>query len=304
MSSEVTVPVAYVAGVSVALISTLISATGLTLQKRTHKRLEREKEAAAATAADASTAAPDSLPVPSNGAQDTTLVQSSSTPKKQYYKQASWLAGVSCMLASALMSLAVFALLGQARSSALAAMTIVWNGLLAKAFLNEVFTGVDALSSILVILGALIAVIFGANGAQEQAGKTIDDLVDSLHRTTVVIAAVVIVLVYIGAYLFLRRMRQWEVAGTRTDGQKRATCFVRVALAALFSGSTGMLSKNVVVCLVQLVGSRSPYVLTRFEFYFFVASLPASLVLQLGYLNGALREMDALEVVPPYQARI
>ena len=33
-------------------------------------------------------------------------------------------------------------------------------------------------------------------------------------------------------------------------------------------------------------------------------ALPCSLVLQLGFLNSALRQMDALEIIPPYQASI
>lgn len=279
--AELTVPVAYVAGVSIALCSTLISATGLTLQKRTHKRLEQEKTAEAAALADGSITQP--------------------MPRKPYYRQWSWLAGIACLLISAICSLGVFALLGQARASSLAAMTIVWNGLLSRAFLGEVFTSVDAISSVLVILGALIALIFGANGAAEVTGKTIDELVHSLRRTVVVVAAIILTCLYCIAYWYNRSMNKRAAEGTRTESQKRAQCYVRVALAALFSGSTGMLSKDVVICLVQMVQTRSAYVLTRFECYLFLACLPLSLVLQLGYLNSALRELDALEVVPPYQ---
>jgi len=44
--------------------------------------------------------------------------------------------------------------------------------------------------------------------------------------------------------------------------------------------------------------------LTAFQFYLLLLSLPVSLVLQLGYLNSALAQMDSLEIVPPYQASV
>lgn len=45
-------------------------------------------------------------------------------------------------------------------------------------------------------------------------------------------------------------------------------------------------------------------VLASYQFWLLLVSLPLSLVLQLGYLNSALAQMDALEIVPPYQAAV
>ena len=55
---------------------------------------------------------------------------------------------------------------------------------------------------------------------------------------------------------------------------------------------------------VWMVGNHSAEYLERYEFYLFLLSLPASLFLQLFYLNSALRQMDSLETVPVYQCSI
>lgn len=301
--SSVTVPTQYVVGVGIALVSTLISATGLTLQKLTHKRLGRLSTTRGAAPSSSFSGALPTGDAPPTATVTATDLDSDGRPARPYWKQWTWAGGVACMLVSSLMSLAVFAMLGQARSSALAAMTIVWSALLARSFLGESFTSVDAISTVLIILGALISVIFGASGAAAQADN-IDELVASLHRTTVVVASVLVTLLYACAHVFTRYSRGRALAGTRSDGLRRAECLTRIGCAALFSGTTGMLSKDVVVSFAQMARDRSPYVLTRPEFYLFLVSLPASLCLQLFYLNSALKEMRQLEAVPLYQCGI
>lgn len=64
-------------------------------------------------------------------------------PKKKVYKEGRWLLGCLCLLAGSLISLAVFALLGQSRASAMAAMTLVTNAIFARWLLKEPFTMAD-----------------------------------------------------------------------------------------------------------------------------------------------------------------
>ncbi len=79
----------YVAGVALAIISTVINASGLLLQKLVHMRREAAKN------------------------------NPSKTPPPALIKEVLWLGGLGCLVVGALLSLAVFALLGQARSSAM-----------------------------------------------------------------------------------------------------------------------------------------------------------------------------------------
>jgi hypothetical protein len=88
----------YLAGVGIALCTTLMSAVGLCLQKRAHKKQERAK--LVLTAQGISTA---KAPPP--------------------YKEVQWILGIAFMAAAALISLAVFALVGQRCGSARRSVT-------------------------------------------------------------------------------------------------------------------------------------------------------------------------------------
>lgn len=107
----------YLAGVGVALCTTFMSALGLSLQKRSHLRLEGAREAARR--------------------------RHVTDPKLASYRQPLWLLGLSLLIASSLLSLAVFALVGQSVASAFASITIVWNLALSYVLLQESLSLLD-----------------------------------------------------------------------------------------------------------------------------------------------------------------
>ena len=104
----------------------------------------------------------------------------------------------------------------------MASITIVWNSLLARSCLGEVATWVDAVTTIFIILGAVVCVIFGASGSASQASQTIDDLVGTMQRPLVAIAASVLVVLYLIAFLYIRYTH--NLGDKRTDQQKKAEC--------------------------------------------------------------------------------
>ncbi len=81
----------YIAGVSIALATTFMSSLGMTLQKRAHAKEEDVEDVTAPQA-----------PTPA-------------------WRQRQWRAGLGFMAVSSVVSLAVFALLGQSVASAMAA---------------------------------------------------------------------------------------------------------------------------------------------------------------------------------------
>ncbi len=366
------------------------------------------------------------------------------------------------MTVASVASLGVFALLGQSRSASFAAVTIVWNAGLSRLVLKEPFTAVDALSTALVVIGSVIAVIFGSDGAGRQARNTLDMMVDDLRSDLAWQAGIVVLaLVAVGVtFLHYREKRERElgiepgqpasqpqssaatngakqspagkgaavemqsaatgVAATAADDAKGAAvqaatpvkgssgtgtgtstststststtptkalsnsnsatttttpvskgsplvgsttavtpaqapapsssaassppvplnlspgpgaqqggrssgggrdrsssigigsdpyrmleCFVRAFLSGIFSGSTGMCSKLVIVTVVAAAQAQDyKAVLGRWEWYLALFGLPASLVFQLRFLNSALKRFDALEAVPIYQSSI
>jgi len=192
----------YLAGVGIAMCSTLCSAIGLVCQKLTHKRME------AATGA--------------GGA------------KPRYFTSPLWWGGIGAMVCGAVMSFAVFNFLGQSRASAMASITIVWNGVLAALFLGERFSLFDALVTGIIITGASLAVVFGSVGAASQSSADIAGVVAQLSRTLAIVAGVVIAVIWLAVYLFVRRVS--SLGAARTRNQVRLECYCRIFLSGIMTG--------------------------------------------------------------------
>ncbi|RYG55998.1 hypothetical protein EON66_03965 [archaeon] len=289
---------AYIGGVCLALVTTTLNATGVMLQKLTHKQ-----RAAAAP---------------------------KGVPAKPLWKEIKWMAGLACMGAGSLLSLAVFALLGQSRASAMAAVTIVTNAILSRLFLKEVFTMIDLVATLIIgthmqhartdwgmMLGALrrlpspahpvlvplarlvanvagsgtvVSVVFGSTASGPPI-HDVETIVDLLHRKVVYIAFPIMVCAFFALLGFI------TVSSKRRDKRShiehKLECFARAFCAGLFSGTTGFLSKAVVTTITSMWKDKSAADLTRFEFYLFILSLP-----------GACAGVATLSSLPGMRARV
>jgi drug/metabolite transporter (DMT)-like permease len=215
-------PGRYLAGVGIALATTFMSALGMTLQKRTHQRLEGRREAARR-----------------KHRTDAALAS---------YKQPLWVVGLVLMAASALLSLAVFALVGQSVASAFASITIVWSLLLSVAVLRERITPLDVIVATLMITGTVLAVYFGSRGANGGSFLSLDDILRLQRRPAAYAGWAVFgsLILLLGGYSVWQDRRLLLGSVTRRDAQFRATIAARCATAGLFSGIVGFLSKAVV----------------------------------------------------------
>ena len=91
----------------------------------------------------------------------------------------------------------------------------------------------------------------------------------------------------------------------RTPGQIRLECYLRILISALGTGLTGMVATAVINSIGGAVRTAdAASIFTAWQFYILVIALVLSLILQLGFLNSALRQLDALEIIPPYQAGV
>jgi hypothetical protein len=247
---------AFLAGVAISIVCSICNSLGMGLQRQSHHR----------------------------------------DPQGLFFRERTWLVGLSCMAVASLLSLGNYSLLGQARASAMTSLTIVTNAIMARFMLNEVLTWADGGATLLIGSGIIVAVVYGSNGGGAPR-TSLDDVVALLRRDVVVIAASVLVALLVICEMCVRIS---EKRGGRVLG--KIECFTRALMAGLFSGCTGFLAKSVVVSIEAMVAAKSPADLKRFEIWLIGLSLPISIVFQLRALNGGLRRFPAMEVVPIYQA--
>lgn len=224
-------------------------------------------------------------------------------PTTPVYREKKWLLGLLFLFAGALLSLAVFQLLGQARSSAMASNTLVVNAILAWKYLGETFTRYDLISTVLIIAGVVVSVIFGSASSGASPTYNVSVIVNLLNRDVVFITVGVFSFLFLVSFAYLRWANKKPKA-SRHRLDLKLECFVRAFVAGIFSGSTGFFTKSVVVCVTNMVKSKDFSDLKTLGFYCFLVGLPVSLGLQLYYLNSGLRRFAALEMIPPYQSSI
>jgi hypothetical protein len=388
----------YGGGVALALTTSFMNACGLMLQKLAHRQIQAKRrseeqtspatakrDGAAAGGATATTTSP-----PADAAVKPT--------RTRFFCHPLWLTGLALMVVASLASLGVFALLGQARASAFATVTVGWNMALSRLMLGEQLTVVDLASSAFIVAGSTLAMVFGSSGAASQAEASLDSIFEQLRRPLAWQGALVVMaagglLQALLAHAATRR-RAWADEATQAglapvllmppstvagvapvvlelvpiapaQGQsadaahvvvpvdaaaadavaatsaavaapsipsapghiaapnassgdasvtvpaaggeplRMVECACRALTAGLFSGTTGLLSKIVVVGLVTAVSRQdAAAVLGRWEWYISLIALVLSLVLQLRWLNSALSRFEALEAVPIYQSSI
>jgi len=265
----------YVGGVLIALVTTALSAAGLTLQKLAHLR-----RAAAVAAA----------------------------PRAHWCTDPLFAAGIACMVVSALVSLAVFALVGQAVASAFSALTIVYALAFSVLVLGERFTLSDGLLAALLVLGAVLCVVFGHAGAADDAGPALSPAEVSaiFSRTIVTVAAPLVVLVMAACGVTLVILRTMRHTRRSSAAELRVNAGVALLLAGLFSGVTGTCSRGFIslAASATLGVARSAAVVSTPHVYLFLVVLLASLVGQIMSLNAALKLRPAREIIPVYQSMI
>ena len=268
----------YLAGVGIALLTTFMSALGLTLQKKAHQRLEYRREIARR--------------------------RHKVDPALASYRQPLWITGIVLMAASSLLSLAVFALVGQSVASAFASITIVWNAILAVAILREQLTALDLIVAVLMITGTVLVVYFGRRG-QQSGFLSLNDILTLIRRPAAIAgwAIFAFVILILGGYSIMEDRRLFAGTVSRRDKQFRATILSRCITAGVFSGFVGFFSKAVVSIFAKSTQSVSAN-LAHWEVWIFLILLPVALVLQVSFLNSALRHFPSAEAVPLYQSQV
>jgi hypothetical protein len=193
--------------------------------------------------------------------------------------------------------------LGQSRAAAFGSITILWNAGLAAGCLGERFTAWDGLSTSVIVTGAVISLVFGSSGNSSQPVTSLASFISVVARPIDYIGGAVVFVVSAASWVGIRVIAARGAA--RTPGQIRLECYLRVLISALGTGLTGMVANAVINSIGGAARANdAASIFTAWQFYILVIALPFCLILQLMFLNSALRQLDALEIIPPYQAGV
>jgi hypothetical protein len=215
-----------------------------------------------------------------------------------YMKNKKWLVGMSLIILDSILDLVTFGLAPQSLLAPMAALTLVYNTLLAPVFLKESLAREDLIGTGFIAAGIILVVWFAEKETPEY---TITEI-RALYQTWNATMYFIIVGSFLGVTYFLTRAiskNTKQVLQNMDPLRRKLYPFTYPILAGSFGGQSVLFAKAVVELVKTTFTVSNQFIYP--EMYFFVALLAVSLYCQTMFLNSGLKRFDSLFVVPVYQ---
>ncbi|WFD02037.1 hypothetical protein MOBT1_000715 [Malassezia obtusa] len=252
-------------GICVALASNVLISLALNCQKLAHMRLEAEAQSERAPT------------------EETRLISGEARPVS-YLRSKLWWAGLALMGLGESGNFLSYGFTPASLVAPLGAVSLLSNVIIAPAMLHESVQILDLIGIFLAVVGAVAVVSSAGPSGSEPLDP--ERLWLELIRPTFV--------VYTGAMLVLAAVL---MSLCYTSIGKRSI-LAHVGTCAVFGGFTVLATKGISSFLVLNSSDRDAWMLREPLFYFLVAVLGGTAVVQLAYLNRALQLFDSRHVVP------
>ncbi|CAH0474535.1 unnamed protein product [Peronospora belbahrii] len=225
---------------------------------------------------------------------------------KPAYRLPLWMLGFVLCVVGSVLDFVAFGLAPQSLLAPLAALTLVWNMMLAPCFNKEKLSRKDIMSTLIIFVGATIAVVFASHTSPSY---NLDMLME-LYRDPLTIVYFCFVFLALvvnfaaikmvdGLCLMSKRHRIIQVGTPARWATIRLVGYA--GLAGTLGGQSVLFAKSLAELLKGVFnGDASCFV--HYQTYLIALALIVCLCLQIKYLNGGLVLYDALSVVPVYQA--
>ncbi|OQS01629.1 hypothetical protein ACHHYP_00533 [Achlya hypogyna] len=265
---------AWVAGFVISVVFSFLASVGINLQKKALKQNELKAQEA------------NTAPLPP-------------------FRLPLWTLGFVLILTGSLLDFVAFGLAPQSLLAPLAALTLVWNMLLAPCFNKERLTRKDIWATLVIFVGATLAVVFASHNSPSY---TLDDLKVLYENTYTVVYFVIVLILILLHYAVIKCVEHLNLSSSRhrmiNVGKPAVWSTVRLVaysgMGGLMGGQSVLFAKSTAELVKSAINGGDCF--AHPETYAIIVALGFCLVLQMHFLNGGLVNYDALSVVPIYQA--
>ncbi|ETP47186.1 hypothetical protein F442_06736 [Phytophthora nicotianae P10297] len=215
--------------------------------------------------------------------------------KKTTLEQPLWMLGFGLVCLGSLLDFVAFGMAPQTLLAPLAALSLVWNMLIAPIFHKEKVTRQNLIATAIIFIGVTLTVIFAGHSTPSYE---LEDLI-RLYQQPAMYAYITLIVCFLGGLFtfcrYIERTHNYE------EGLFHIICYG--GIAGTFGGQSVLLAKSTVELLKSAIwGDSGFYMFTQFTSYVIVAGMCACLGFQVHFLNGGLARFDALVVIPVYQS--
>ncbi|CAI5700473.1 unnamed protein product [Peronospora effusa] len=225
---------------------------------------------------------------------------------KPAYRLPLWTLGFVLCVVGSVLDFVAFGLAPQSLLAPLAALTLVWNMVLAPCFNKEKLSKKDIMSTLIIFAGATISVVFASHTSPsynlDMLMQLYKDPVTIIYFCVVFLAIVanfVAIKIVDGLCLMSRRHRIIQVGTPARWATIRLVGYA--GLAGILGGQSVLFAKSLAELLKGVLHGDASY-FGHYQSYLIALALIVCLCLQIKYLNGGLVHYDALSMVPIYQA--
>lgn len=218
------------------------------------------------------------------------------TAKRSSFRQPIWVLGFILICFGSLMDFVAFGMAPQTLLAPLAALSLVWNLLIAPIFHDETITRENLAATGIIFGGVTITVIFAGHSTPNYS---LDDLLQMYQKP--------VMYIYIGCVvLFLWVMFETksriERTGLGENGMYHVVCYG--GIAGTLGGQSVLLAKSTVELIkTEIWWDHDNYAaFQQYQTYLIIGGMITCLISQIVILNGGLERFDALLMIPVYQS--
>lgn len=231
--------------------------------------------------------------------QKYSLRRDSLFPAKQRRKsclQPIWVLGFILIFLGSIMDFVAFGLAPQTLLAPLAALSLVWNLLIAPVVHNETITRENLVATGVIIGGVTITVVFAGRSTPTY---DLDDLLQmymtQLMRVYILcVGSFLVILFGVKGYI--------ESTGIGEKGMCHIVCYG--GIAGTLGGQSVLLAKSTVELVKTAIWGEGldSDAFHHFQTYVIIIGMATCLLFQITTLNGGLKRFDALVIIPVYQS--
>lgn len=216
-------------------------------------------------------------------------------------KQSKWLAGLTCVIVGSIIDFLSFGLAPQSLLAPLAALALVWNLGMASYLLGEQYSKKDVYAAITIFIGTGICV---SNAPHDEMEYDLESLIELWETNRMFYYCLTIPSVLLFHYTLITCSEDAKSVFHSVKPTQKSVSFIRMVGYCGFAGVVGGQSLLFAKSFVELIKSafNGTDAFWHFHTYFLLFMLVVCLLVQVTYLNHALKHFDSLYVVPVYQS--
>lgn len=240
--------------------------------------------------------------------QKVSLDRNSALPasrQRSSLRQPLWIAGCICMIAGAIADFAVLPFAPQSLLAPLATTTLVFNVAMANVLSKERPSCMNIVATATILAGTVLVVVFGDRCSPTRRA---DELVERFEATPMIVYIVLVsVALLCGVVASVAMDRKAERSRVPIT-ERKSVAFMMAAVGGIFGGNTilcaktvGELIKTSIDALSGSTAGLSSEGIWNWATPVFLLALVGNLLLQVRFLNEAIRRYAMLLVIPVYQ---